>query len=285
MPKNPRFYFDVTPGSSTEWSRSVNLMCFLLQGISYNRLYDSRINRTLTEGNVFDQLQLNAEALPDPLNVDINGNKYPVRDVLSAAFREIAGKIEEYNQTPDKRPIKLRQLLTVKRVHNPPSEYQKVRNFIVDRLEEVRTADGRMDHFCTPFVGLQLGRAQWPDDASGKCADFLEILGFKNMVDFYTTHGTQAERMAVKRAREAGFLSEKRPPRNPGTPVRKDGTITAFGAGGNYKWCCNGKCKPAPRQDYWCLEVTTNGTTACALGSDIDPDCDLVKKVKEKTSK
>jgi hypothetical protein len=212
---------------------------------------------------------------PDDLNVDADGASYDVysRILLAIATAELATTLYFVNsRTP---AVTLGSLFYTPRNPAPPEgSADEFVNKIVDALDSVfnTTPRDRMRHFCVPFVEIQKGRALACKPKNME--DFLDEFKTLELKHFFTTHGSNEKRKKVKEATEAGILRAKRP-----------SGPSIMTTSGNGKWCCNGSCVNAPRQDYWCVQVTVGSTTSCALGSDIDPSCYPQKKTKKVTSK
>lgn len=253
----------------SDWTQSVNLMCNLLHGIDYQALYGEEILTPDDSGrHLFDNLLQNVSHFSSRLNVDADGNSFPVDDVLTDAFRDIKMIIETF-----KFPIKLGDFFSSDRIDTTdPESIDGVKNFIIDRLELVRTSyPAQMRHFCTPFVEVQKGRAL--KSTLTDMSDFLAALGGKTLKQFHTSPRTTPKQGdAIKKATEAGILRAKPIPGQQST-LAHNGNQSTLAHDGNGKWCCNGNCVASGYPLTWCLEVYVNGIKYCALGSDSDPNC------------
>lgn len=261
-------YFNVNDLYSSPWSRSVNLMCQLTKGIKYKELYEDSVGSK--NRNLFTTIRKNLQDWPAEFEVDADGNSYQVYDrlLLAIVTAEIATSLHFRRSSAPK--VTLGSMFYTPRNENPtPNSAEELTNKIVDALDSVFNTSprDRMRHFCVPFVEIQKGRAGGCDETD--MIEFLDTFKTRELKDFFTTHGTKAERKKVKKATDAGILRANKP------------SIPTIKTLGNGKWCCDGTCVTAPRQDYWCVPVTINGTTACALGSDISPNCSDLKSTKK----
>src|SRR5690606_5651668 len=125
---------------ASELTRSINLMCYLLRGITYNQLYRDPILRDTTGmpeyKHLFDKLIENASALPGDLQVDADGNEYDVSDAFThaqnGAFIKCKAIIDGYDDNANPAVI-LGELFWVPRNYRPrPSPLEAARNGIVD---------------------------------------------------------------------------------------------------------------------------------------------------------
>lgn len=263
MERNSVLHFDLTTlTKESEWTRSVNLMCHILNGVDYQTLYGDKILKQSGGGrHLFDRLLRNATNLPKKLLVDADGIDYPeIESVLTGAFGDIKTMIEAY---PDYE-IELGEFFFTPRVEQPePGSIDEVKNYMIDRLDYIHdSTDGKMRHFCTPFVEIQKGRASY--STQDEMQAFLDVLGNKSLTQFHTLpRTTYAQAVAVKRANDAGILRIKPLPDAVQAKVHE----------GNGKHCCNGNCVPSEDPLTWCVQVVHQGISYCALGSDYDPNC------------
>jgi len=259
MSDNQPQYFDVKTLMGTPWTRSVNLMCHLLQGITYKHLYGDPVVRGSGGSHLFDELLANAKSIHDGLQYDADGKKHTVREELVSVFSDIVTLVDTYNRVPGARNLVLGELYYPAATPEPVLDALKLA--IVLRFEAISDRDTKMRHFCAPFVDIQMGRAHFATQQN--MDNFLRDLGAREMVEFFTKHPrAHSERVAVRDATAAGIL--------------RANVITGIEANvhdGNGKWCCNGTCANSGDPLTWCVSVTINNNTTCALGSDYDPNC------------
>lgn len=259
MADNQPQYFDVKTLLGSPWTRSVNLMCHLLQRIPYRHLYGDPIEPGTYGTHLFHELLSNAKSIPDQLQYDADGNPYDVRLSLSDAFNDIIAIVDVYNSGKPTEKIKLGEFFWKPRVPSSTSGYDAVKNAIVDRLDRIPDRQSRMRHFCAPFVDVQKYPTITKAPTLPDMENFLRDLGPREMVEFFTKHAKDgAEKAAVKAATLAGILRRQPNAGSTGVLVHD----------GNGRCCTSGKCGPSPYPDFWCLEVVIDGTTYCALGSD-----------------
>lgn len=276
-------YFDVRRRQRFEggqWraiprEQSINLMCFLLRGISYQELYGDPVVR-VNGKHVFDRLIKNAKGLPMELQVDADGNAHDMTAEFTTPkktgiFDKAKLAIDKYNRQHNSDGAKsliLGELFTCARKDPPTTPLEQLKNDVVDALDKINDKGRELRHFCAPFVGIQLGRA--PLVKEEKFEDFMNYFADKNIEYFYTNGGTTAEKKAAARARKAGILSEVK---SYDKVNRKGGPSIMVRGDGNGKHCVNGTCCNSDSDDTWCETVIVNGNATCALGSDHGTQC------------
>lgn len=254
---------------------SINLMCFLLRGISYQALYEDPIIR-VSGKHLFDKLIENAKKLPDELQVDAEGNEYDMTSVFTKSdktggFDEVKTLIDDYNRIHNKKEdanIVLGDFFWKDNTAEPDADLKLVRKNIGRELNKITLNKHPLRHFCAPFVPIVLGNASLiRKDVFDR---FMEYFRDKNLMYFYISSGTPDEQLVAKEAREAGILSEEKLYKI----TRKPGTVEAMVRGeGNRKHCVNGTCCNSNNDDTWCEQVIVNGNSRCALGSDYGTQC------------
>lgn len=251
---------------------SINLMCFLLRGIDYGKLYDEPIVPT-GRRHLFDDLIRNASELPPDLLVDADGNSYPnlisefTKPDGSGAFDEIKVLIDQYNQSDNadrKNNIFLGELFWKTPAQETYAPLRAVKEGIANALHKITDGKPAMRHFCAPFVPIYRGEADLVGEADFR--EFVNCFRNRNIEYFYTTGGTPAERPVAKKARTVGILMEKKTSPPPPPPNQQVSILTK--GDGNSKHCSNGRCTDCTNLDHWCEEVLYNGNWTCALGSD-----------------
>lgn len=262
-------YFDVKklPPYTSDCiaTRSINLMCAILRGITYKELYDTPFHDR-SGNSPLDRIIFHINNLHPDLQVGATGNSRIVIPILAGtggAFARIRLVLNEPG-TPE---IKLGDLFHQKRLHPTLHTGLKLKNFIVDTLESVHTStNDPMYHFCVPFLKIQLDSTR-PRPTEPEYRRFITKLGHKTLQDFYESPYNDEERNAAIAARQLGIFKEKRPQGSkPGGPTTKT-------KDGNQRHCVNGACCGSNDPEDWCNSVIINGNEACALGSDYGTQC------------
>ena len=238
--------------------RSINLMCALLKGVSYNQLYrlpfhDNTANSTL------DKIIGNVQALPAILQRGATDNSTIVFDTLggpTGALMEIRAVINR----EETHGLSLGSLFYKRAEHHTEPD-RTVLMEIVRILDGVHSrVDDQMIHFCTPFISMQMKYTNYTTE--GAVTDFLDVLGDRNIRDFYDDYQRiDGEREAAKLAIDFGILKDRG---RPGRPVRHrshDGNARKCQPGG-------GGCIDSTLEDDWCNTVIIEGSPQCAMGSD-----------------
>ncbi len=284
-------YFDVKDvgrGLMTDsiGARSINLMSAILDGITYNRLYDEVLHRR--RGNdasltLLEQIIENVDGLPCDLQVGATTDDHIVIERLAGrngVFIQIRDLLE-YADYPN---IKLKHIFYEDIHGGIDTKNEIIMQVIVSLLDGVHHPDGngedQMYHFCVPFLTIQKNRIpadipnsrRPPKSKPDKRAfdDFLKDLGDLEMKQLYNGYHVNYDerRNAAKRALDRCILKEHgrqhRPQwRGPG-PFAADGNNMHCGGVGTGCVSCGDPGHP----DHWCNDYEENNTMYCSLGSE-----------------
>lgn len=259
-------------------TRSINLMCAILRGITYRELYTHDFHDD-SGNSVLDRMLYNINNLHPDLQVGATTNSRIVIPILAGpngAFTRIHALLS----LPGMPRIKLGKLYHEKRVHPTTDMEKTLRNFIVDTLDGVHTAtNDQMFHFCVPFISIQMGtRPTRPSETEFN--RFISVLGKKTLQEFYNASYTMAEKERAIIARKQGILREKRP--DSSRPPR---TVVKVTNGNGYVCINNQSCCLTEDENNWCNTVIVSGGTMCALGSDHGVPEDCVTQTTKKTTR
>ncbi len=244
--------------------KSINLMCFLLENVTYNQLYSDPF------GYAIGEMVKQARLLNDPANNALlnvgaySGIHYPIRDLMVTALEDIQGYVDSAPQT------KLGNLFTA--IYSAGSV--RAERKILVRLNELYQAsmkDGNCEltHFCCPFRFFQQrGKRLEPPQ---HLEDFLNVLGDKRMVDLYTEKKTDYVKekriQAIRDARNRKILIDhsSRFVVEDSLDEEEEKTVELFGSDpvANGLTCDNGTCKDLNHPNDWC-NSTSNGSCSAA---------------------
>lgn len=258
---------------------SANLMCTLLESITYRRLYEERLTADL-----INDLIERAKVIGDDLNIEANGRikvkkptpannrgQKPDKQIKDAFYRSQPGQdrgafpeLRRAINDHDDIEIKIGELF--KRQlwsQNPPEGEPEAYTDVVNILDDVRSHD-RQDysHFCVPFVDLQkagLTEAQWADVAQ-KYDRFIAEYGDRDITHFFTSVAMDAnEKARIAEYKEYGILS----------PSRRYLSKSNVTSGNGMRCNAQGVCEESNNPDDFCTMVDDgNGGLRCSLYSD-----------------
>tara|TARA_R110001592_G_scaffold37845_1_gene125754 strand:- start:1547 stop:2287 length:741 start_codon:yes stop_codon:yes gene_type:complete len=234
---------------TTPVTRGINLMSFLLGGVTYEELYVNRFSDgSPTSG--LGKLIANAKNLHDHPNLqtDPQGNPYDVEAEL-VGTNGVLIQIEGMLTAAGYPNISLGNLFTEKAPKDSP--LAKIVTLLSDFFTNAGT---RMNHFCTPFMYMQDTDA-YVSDTDWK--DFINGCGKSTLTELFQD-GDSAVRKSVSLARKNFILLDKSKRVGVHSPV-----------GGNGKWCNGNSCVDSGDPDTWC-NMNENGTD-CSPMSDHAP--------------
>lgn len=257
-------YYDIRSGMNdkkiTPIVRSVNLMCALLDNITYETLYEQPFWKPImpsrpTVGDpncALERLFKNAATLHFDLNTTPSGTPYPIGALIAATLAEIREYLIE-NGAP---PIRLNGLFIRKVAKGTHPHDPHLKNFH-DRVKLLHQAHGaKLRHFCTPFLHKQatspVNNTDWQT--------FISACRTKTLTDLYATEKKAVLGVAVKKACNAGILIDHGNPLT-FTKTSKSGKKSRVRiktpSGGNSRKCTGTTCGPSVPTD-WC-NTTTDG--------------------------
>jgi len=292
---NPN-YFDIKclePGiiHDSIGARSVNLMCAILNDITYNELYTSVFHEERRPGDpetILDRIINNIDNLHEDLQVGATTDDKIVIERL-AGRNGVFVQIRDILVYADYPKVRLGDLFH-KNIHSGiDTKNEIIMQMIVSILDGVHRPDesneDQMYHFCVPFLTIQKNRIPTHDPHSKKpkkskpdqdaFKEFLKVLGdhtLRHMYDgtLHSNHTYSDQRQAAKRALDRCILKEHGRLHKPGPRAgvtTSDGNnrhceANSSGTGSHCETC-------APEHpDDWCNQYTSGGTTYCSLGSD-----------------
>lgn len=193
----------------TQVTRSTNLMCALLNNITYNDLYESPFWRPGAAGEpgdpncALERMRSNAANLPDELNTDPDGSSYDVRariTTLLDAIREILNP----QGTP---PVHLRGLF-IRNVSLGASAEDPFLLRIHDLIAALRTNTGdNLHHFCTPFMEMQKSnnypvmQTDWNE--------FIAVCGRYTLVQLFANVTRASVGSSIHKAKRLGIMTDQ----------------------------------------------------------------------------
>lgn len=264
-------YYDVRSGMDdktlTPIVRSVNLMCALLDGITYEDLYEKPFWKPLSArlpsigdpNCALERMFVNAATLHIDLNTTPGGAFYPVGTLIATLLADARNDLIQ-NGAPQIRlnGLFLRKVNAGTHPHDPhlKSIHDRVKNLHQDHGTKLR-------HFCTPFLHKQatspVGTTEWQN--------FIYACRTKTLKDLYATEKKAVLGVAVKKACKAGILIDH------GNPLiftktsksgKKSRVRIMTPSGGNSRRCTGTTCGPSDPTD-WC-NTTSDGV--CSSMSD-----------------
>jgi len=279
--------------------RSINLMCAMLEGITYNQLYGEPFHHRPGSGvppSTLDRMIDNINNLHLELQRGAATEDRIVVDKLageSGAFVNIRNKFVEQGY-PE---LRLRTLFYQDPTHGT-TQADEVARYMIEQFEAVHTPDSsgedQMYHFCVPFLTVRKGRIPLagttprPKRApqTADLDEFLQhfgVLTMRHLYDVYTRDYC-TRRPAAQRALDRCILKEHGRPNRPtftlvapveGAPEADEtgqvlSTGVRTGADGDYHYCggTGTGCLECEHQDDWCNDFISGGTIYCSLGSD-----------------
>jgi hypothetical protein len=298
-------YFDVKKVSSpylpdSIGARSINLMCALLKGISYNRLYSGPFHYTPAANPSNDRkvpqspLEIiiqNVQNLDQDLKVGATDNTFDVTSKLvgaNGALSRIKTDLEGGGY-PD---IRLETLFYTDPASLPNGPEKDGYLSVITHLEGVHNTGvpggDQMYHFCVPFLTMRSpghfpapGTTARPKRApsSTEVELFLSILGDMEMRELYDKRPNHnpLHRSAAKNALDCCILKEHRPRQDRPIWNSSSDDLTVFGTDGNNRHCagvgvgcqsCGTTGGQPNHPDDWCNQYTQGDVIYCTLGSD-----------------
>ncbi len=218
---------------TTPLTRGINLMVYLLDGVTYSELYSKPLSDgTVTSG--LGKLMANADALdqhPD-LQTDPQGNSYDVKAQLvgpSGVLTQIESMLKAAGYPADAHLDTL--FLEKAAAGSPLAEIVSLLSkFFID-------AGGRMNHFCTPFLYMQEHDSYI---TPGEWSNFIGACGDRTLGELYQADKWSI-RKAVQQAKKNKILIDN---------SKSVGTYAP--QGGNGKWCSNNSCVDSGDPETWC---------------------------------
>lgn len=288
----PTPYFDVRTKTTSPQpipdsiaTRSINLMCAILDGITYGELYDTTFHDD-SDNSILDRLIVNANNLHRDLQIDASGNVYNITAVL-AGNAGVFVQIRTILEATGYPKFDLKELFTTKIYGGITTRKKLVFQIIVGLLEEVHTPppgsnEDRMYHFCVPFLTIQKERVpsgSVPPKSSPNENDidyFIDNLGDLEMKDFYQEFVEQPNKPTRTKRREVSkhalahcIFKEYGRPHKPLIVAGADGNnmhCEEDGNGGHHCVTCGGN--PATHPEHWCNDYVQGNVNYCTLGSD-----------------
>ncbi len=257
-------YYDVRSGMDdktlTPIVRSVNLMCALLDGITYEDLYEKPFwkpvsARLPTIGDpacALERMFMNAATLHIDLNTTPGGTAYPVGTLIATMLSSIRTDLMQ-NGVPrvHLNGLFLRKVATGGHVEDP--HLKKVHDHVKALLN---TSGTKLRHFCTPFMHKQatstVGTTEWQN--------FIYACRTKTLKDLYATERKAVLGVAVKKACNAGILIDHGKPlifTKTSKSGKKSQVRIMTPSGGNSRKCTGTTCGPSVPTD-WC-NTTSDG--------------------------
>ncbi|MCF6284686.1 MAG: hypothetical protein L3K26_05820 [Candidatus Hydrogenedentes bacterium] len=232
--------------------KSVNLMCFLLENVTYDQLYKEPFGYAI--GEIAKQADLlDAPANDALLNKGAYTDTFDLKKVIFPALNEIKGYVHP--------TTKLGNLFTA--IYTSGSVRAERKIFVrLNRLYREgmnRNGDCEVDHFCCPFrLFQQRGRRLDPQHLT----DFLDVLGHKKMVQLYTEKKTDYSReeiRAICKARKEEILIDHSSRPLVGETSDEDGDtgvgLFSVNPFANGLTCDNGTCEELGNTSHWCNDA------------------------------
>lgn len=190
----------------TPITRSVNLMCAILDGVTYSKLYEEPFWRPGPQGTTGDpdcaleKMHHNATNLHADLRVDPAGNSYNIHKFIPKLLEDIRTELSK-SAVP---PVYLRDLFLrhVDTTTYPDDPYLDKINKLVEKL--FLDHSDKLNHFCTPFVLIQSTNPVDP----WAWANFIKDFGALTLKDLFSKKTKANLSAAVADAIRAGILKD-----------------------------------------------------------------------------
>lgn len=272
-------YYSVLSGMDdkalTPIVRSVNLMCALLDGVTYGTLYEEPFWSPSTDSGepgdpncALERIYKNANNLHDDLKSDPNGGYFAVDIHVKDLMTKIRGRLNTYGAPPAHlKGLFLRNLKAQSHPPEPDDFYlSKIHDHVYDLFTD-RSIGNRLNHFCTPFMKHQT-HGNSPVDA-GPWGRFIGAFRDATLRQLFEERTKADYGKEVKEAKKHGILID-RSKTIPFVTISESGTEARYElmtpSGGNSKRCDgSGSACATSIPSHWC-NLTASGE--CSAMSD-----------------
>ncbi|MCF6284687.1 MAG: hypothetical protein L3K26_05825 [Candidatus Hydrogenedentes bacterium] len=232
--------------------KSVNLMCFLLDDVTYNELYRDDFRVAIPK--ILAQAEKLGKNKHSSLNRGAYDDDFPIKDLLVGAFTDIRDNIAA---NP---PVTLGNLFYL----DPTTK----EDYILSRLDTLYSKsyqygsnDCELDHLCCPFRYFQQNPADRDDGTNLR--DFLGAWGDKKMIQLYIERKKDypsAKIDQIRNARTNGILHDRSAKfsLDPKSTVKPSFVTNPFANG---LICDGGVCATGAPSD-WCNDASGSCSAA-----------------------
>jgi len=244
--------YDYSPETRRTF-KSINLMVYLTEGLTYERLYTEDIH------NFFPTLVERARVMSDfpCLCHGAYTDDYDIQPALYNGFLAIQSLLDQYPN----RPVILRTMFTAK--HATKTLQYRIAG-VLRRMHAPASYPygyNELEHFCVPFMRVQNGGTK---NTTTQMEDFIRHFRPLTIKDLYTRQKKEnvSKIAPLKRARENGILQAV-----PGLMAHKGPSIMTVNLGNGHR--CNpttNRCTYTGNLADWCNSAGTD--QPCSLMSD-----------------
>lgn len=201
-------YYDVRDGmcdkTLTPIVRGINLMCALLDGLTYNNIYNEPFWRPSAGPGpgdpscALERIYANANRLDDELKTNPCGGPYDVDRYVKELLDDIRDILRNATAPPIRlNGLYLRNVSTTGHVEN--AHLLRIHDAINTMY---RNTGDNMKHFCTPFMLMQTTNPVDPQDWDL----FIRDCGDKTLTSLFKTETKANLGTAIQAAKAAGIL-------------------------------------------------------------------------------
>lgn len=233
--------------------KSINLMVYLTESLTYERLYTEDIH------NFFGTLVQRAQSISNypSLCRGAYTDRYDIQPALYNGFLAIQSLLDQYPN----RPVILRTMFTAK--HAAKTLPYMIAGVLRSMHDPANYPYGynELEHFCVPFMRVQNGGKK---NTTTQMDDFIRNFRPLTLKDLYTRRKQDniSKIAPLRRARENGILQTV-----PGLMATSGPSIMTVNLGNGHR--CNSttnQCTPTGNLADWCNSAGTN--QPCSLMSD-----------------